>query len=435
METAIKWFYDRLGRVTYSMTYRNGPSSYDCSSAVYNALITGGLLPSMRIGNTDSMYGDLERNGWVKVGPNAQGNFDTRRGDVFLWGKRGASSGAFGHTGMFVNANDIIHCASGYNGIHVDNYDQIRGWNGYPEQTFYRYVGGGSAPVNPVDQDLEVGSWIVFNPVYTVDDVQLIGGIWQVRTNALCPIDFTWDDNGIPAGPLVEVDNEGYATGDQNLNPGSQYVLPGKFQVLDLGEYKGRWLALIQIDGLKFWVDVETVTEVASNAPDRARPGNRPSVPQAPPTDPITEPEPEKPVDNPTPPVEEPKPVEPETPTEPEKPVEQPPKEETKVAFSQENQKELAVQQAKVLDANTDFTPAISDAAKTRAYFFTDIGIIVSTFAFTTLGLLELINPIVALGLNAALVTALLGVKQTFRLSAKKQQRITIKLIGGSYEL
>ena len=421
METAIKWFYDRLGRTFYSMTQRNGQVvngkyGFDCSSSVYYAIIAGGLIPPMRIGNTDSMYGDLERNGWTRILPNSQGNFDTQRGDIFLWGKRGASGGGAGHTGMFINANDIIHCAAFSNGITTNNYDQLRGWNGYPEQTFYRYTGGTTTPVdsNPVDQDLAIGSTIKFDKAFIVDDIQLLGGLWQVRTNELARDDFSWDDNGIPAEPLVEVDNDGYATSDQDLNTGSKYKIPGKYTVLDLGEYKGRWLAMIEWNGLKFWVDTEPATEIKASDSGTAAPSYRPTPPK----------EDTKPVE---PPKEEPKPTEPvkEEPTkpvEPEKPVEEtkPPK-ETPVAFTQENQKELAVQQASVLNANTDFTPVISDQAKTIAYFATDIGSIVSTLVFTALGLLHIVDAINALALNAAIVVALLGVKQTFRLSAKKQ--------------
>ncbi|WP_276567614.1 peptidoglycan amidohydrolase family protein, partial [Streptococcus ruminantium] len=43
-ETSIRWMMDRVGRVTYSMDYRNGPDSYDCSSAVYYALTAGGAI-------------------------------------------------------------------------------------------------------------------------------------------------------------------------------------------------------------------------------------------------------------------------------------------------------------------------------------------------------------------------------------------------------
>lgn len=417
MDKALQWFYDRNGKTFYSMTQRNGQvvngkAGYDCSSAVYYALTSAGLLPSGKMGNTDSLFGDLERNGWVQLGPNAQGNYDTKKGDVFIWGRRGASGGAAGHTGIFMNANDVIHCAAYSNGITTTNYDQLAGWNGWPVQTFYRYVGAnsnGSTSGNPEDQDLDVGSVIKLDKTYTVNDVQLIAGIWQVKTDVLCPVGFTWEDNGIPAEPLVEVDSDGYATSDQNLDAGSLYKIPGKFTVLDLGPYEGRWFALIEWNGLKFWVDVESATEIKASATGTPAPSQR-HLPQ---------PEQPKPVE---PPKEEPKPVEPEEeqPVKEEPKPQEPPKED-KMAFTQEQQKILAAQQSEVLNANTDFTPVIGDKAKTIAYFITDSGITVSTLLFTVLGLLHYVDAVVALGINAAIVTALLGLKQTFRLSAKKQ--------------
>jgi hypothetical protein len=45
IEQMIKWMTDREGKVTYSMTSRLGPKSYDCSSAVFLAMIAGGFLP------------------------------------------------------------------------------------------------------------------------------------------------------------------------------------------------------------------------------------------------------------------------------------------------------------------------------------------------------------------------------------------------------
>ncbi|RMI47973.1 holin, partial [Streptococcus iniae] len=41
-EQAIAWMAARQGKVTYSMDYRNGPSSYDCSSSIYFALRSAG---------------------------------------------------------------------------------------------------------------------------------------------------------------------------------------------------------------------------------------------------------------------------------------------------------------------------------------------------------------------------------------------------------
>lgn len=138
IEAMIKWMKDREGKVTYSMTNRLGPNSYDCSSSVYFSLIAGGFLPSGSMGNTDTLFGDLERNNWRQVAP-VNGNYKVQRGDLFIWGARGASGGASGHTGIFVDSVDnIIHCNYGYNGITTNNHDVIWGYNGRPPITVYR---------------------------------------------------------------------------------------------------------------------------------------------------------------------------------------------------------------------------------------------------------------------------------------------------------
>ena len=41
-EAAIAWMSARQGKVSYSMDYRDGPNSYDCSSSVYYALRSAG---------------------------------------------------------------------------------------------------------------------------------------------------------------------------------------------------------------------------------------------------------------------------------------------------------------------------------------------------------------------------------------------------------
>ena len=119
----IKWMTNRLGKVTYSMVARLGPSSYDCSSAVYNALIAGGFLKSGSMGSTETLFNDLERNGWQKVQP-VNGNYPAKKGDIFIWGTRGQTLGAVGHTGIFIDDNDnIIHCNFGFNGISVNDHE------------------------------------------------------------------------------------------------------------------------------------------------------------------------------------------------------------------------------------------------------------------------------------------------------------------------
>lgn len=115
-------------------------------------------------------------------------------------------------------------------------------------------------PAKP-DQILEVGSRIVFNKTYRVDEIKNIHGLWQVRTKVLCPVGFTWIENGIPVAPLTEVSG-GKPTSDQVLKLGSTYKIPGKYTVHNLGSYKGRWLAQVSLGGYKVWVDVETLTEI-----------------------------------------------------------------------------------------------------------------------------------------------------------------------------
>lgn len=140
--TAISWFSQRQGKVTYSMGLRLGPGSFDCSSAVYNALIAAGYFPPGTMGNTESLFGHLESLGW-------QQTTSPVKGDVFIWGQRGASHGNSGHTGMFVNNKDIIHCNYGSNGISTDNYAQSHQYAGSPPAVVYHdpnNKGGSTSP-------------------------------------------------------------------------------------------------------------------------------------------------------------------------------------------------------------------------------------------------------------------------------------------------
>lgn len=153
-EALIQWFQDRRGKVGYSQADRLGPLRYDCSSAVYFALLAAGFLPKGTvIGNTDSLYRDLPRHGWQKLTPLA-GRYQVQRGDIFLWGVAGASSGHAGHTGVFLNEQDqMIHCTCGWDGqrcsvatITVDDHDTIWRASGQPPVTVFRFKGGTPPP-------------------------------------------------------------------------------------------------------------------------------------------------------------------------------------------------------------------------------------------------------------------------------------------------
>ncbi|MEI5992885.1 peptidoglycan amidohydrolase family protein [Candidatus Enterococcus mansonii] len=111
-ESVITWFSQRKGKVTYSMNARNGPSSYDCSSALFYALIAAGYLPTQTaIGNTDSLY-RLEGTLLLPIS-----RAQVQRGDIFVAGYKNGSAGAGGHTGVFVSPDRIIHCNYTSNGI------------------------------------------------------------------------------------------------------------------------------------------------------------------------------------------------------------------------------------------------------------------------------------------------------------------------------
>lgn len=133
-ESVINWFRAREGKVTYSMTNRYGPYSYDCSSAMYNALIEAGFLSAgTAIGNTETLYaldGSL-----LQSISRAQ----ARRGDIFISGGKGTSLGANGHTGVFVSNSRIIHCNYGSNGISETSTEG--GWTGGPPTDCYRLKG------------------------------------------------------------------------------------------------------------------------------------------------------------------------------------------------------------------------------------------------------------------------------------------------------
>ena len=138
IETAIRWFYDRMGRVRYSMTHRDGPNSYDCSSSVYYALRTAGASAASWAVNTETEHGWLEANGFQLISQNT--DWDMQRGDVIIWGQKGQSLGSGGHTMVAVDANDVIHCTYAVNGITVNNYNQLYGWNAGTMGGPYVYV-------------------------------------------------------------------------------------------------------------------------------------------------------------------------------------------------------------------------------------------------------------------------------------------------------
>lgn len=147
IESAIAWMQARKGRVSYSMEYRVGEVSYDCSSAIYYALRSGGAVSAGWAVNTEYEHDWLIKNGYELISENTP--WDAKRGDIFIWGRRGYSSGAGGHTGMFVDSDNIIHCNYAYDGITVNDHDERWLAAGRPYFYVYRLTNANAQPIEP----------------------------------------------------------------------------------------------------------------------------------------------------------------------------------------------------------------------------------------------------------------------------------------------
>ena len=427
MDKVIEWFAQRQGRVSYSMINRNGPSSYDCSSSVYHALIYAGILPQgFRIGNTETEFVDLPKFGFQRIEADINGYIPTQRGDIFIWGKQGQTLGANGHTGVFIDQNNIIHCAYAYNGIHIDNHDKLAGWNNVQYLTIFRYTGKpqnvpAPAPyVEKIDDEINVGSHFKFSQTFTVAETRINEGRKEVRISELCPVGFTWEENGVPTDWLAKVDNDGYRIGG-DINTGDSVKIEGAFVAQEVVQNDGMWFAKINRGGVDVWVELTPATEIPAGE-FGTRIENRPIPAQTPE---IVEKTPEiKGVISQN---EDKKDMSQNIVIEEkqEKAVEQPkikvmPINERK--FTEEEVKMIEDLQKKALDSvdNTEYTPAISEKAKTTVYFVADLGILINMLVATICVIVMPNFTKEILAISGAVATAFAGLKPIFKLGAKK---------------
>lgn len=295
MDKAIQWFQERQGRVSYSMANRNGAGSYDCSSAIYHSLIYAGILPQgFRIGNTETMFVDLPKFGFQRIEADGNGYIPTQRGDIFIWGKQGQTNGAGGHTGVYLDNDNIIHCSYGYNGIHTDNHDWLAGINSVQDLTIFRYTGKPqNAPVpqpEAIDDVINIGSHFKINPALQVAEVNINDGSRKLKIDALCPRGFTWAENGIPAEWVVKVDNDGYKV-DGEINVGDWVKIQGAFVAQEVVQNDGMWFAKVERNGVSIWMELTPVSEIQAGDPGTItdyRPQPAP-VEEPKPTEPVVE--------------------------------------------------------------------------------------------------------------------------------------------------
>ena len=453
MDKVIEWFTQRQGRVSYSMDYRNGPNSYDCSSAIYHALIYAGILPQgFRIGNTETEFVDLPKFGFQRIEADANGYIPTQRGDIFIWGKQGYTLGANGHTGIYLDSDNIIHCAYAYNGIHTDNHDDLARVNNTQYLTIFRYTGkpqNAPAPqAEAIDDVINIGSYFKITKSMRVAEVNVHEDRRELKIDELCPRGFTWAENGIPANWAVKVDNDGYKI-DGEINAGDLVKLQGVFVAQEVVQNDGMWFALVKRNGIDVWMELTPVTEVSA--------GDGGTVSEY----------------RPAPaPVEEPKPAEPVVENHAENHfadvsnmVENEPKTEEKLAENQgltvqeeekkdmshnlgnsgnaENSKKvekkqliqinarpLTEKEIEMLDkmqeevakniANTEYEPRISEKTKTTVYFVADLGILTNMLIATICVILIPNATKEILAISGAVATAFAGLKPIFKLGAKK---------------
>ena len=253
-----------------------------------------------------------------------------------------------GNTGIYIDSDNIIHCSYGYNGIHIDNHDWLAGINNVQYLTIFRYTGKpqnvpAPAPyVEKIDDEINVGSHFKFNQTFTVVETRINDGRKEVRINELCPVGFTWEENGIPADWLVKVDNEGYRIGG-DINTGDSVKIEGAFVAQEVVQNDNMWFAKINRGGIDVWVELTPATEIPAGE-FGTRIENRPAPAPAPQSVPAPAPQA---VPAPAP-VEEPKPEVKEE--EPKLEIKEEKVAETKPELPKINERPFTKEELKVLE-------------------------------------------------------------------------------------
>lgn len=400
----LNWFRWRQGKVTYSMTNRWGANSYDCSSSIYYALKEAGIFPqNLPIGNTETLFNDLPKYGFVKVAEGENVDYDAKAGDIFIWGRRGYTLGAGGHTGVLTSDHTMIHCNYGFNGITENDYNYIWNYNNRPYETFYRYVGK--------KQD----KYVQLPDFYVASEIQ--GD--KLRCDALAPINFTWEDNGIPISVTQKVDASGEYLGEGNIQQGDRFIIPFKYKVWEEMQDGDKLWYKIAPENKEFWIVAEKTMQVNENAT-----GTNPKSPKPTEITPINEVKKDDETINEVKAEEEPKKgvehaiayIQP-TDTPKNSQIEE--KKEEKVQITNQQINELKIATERMQEAN-EFEPVVSTKVKTIAYFTTDIIGLLAQFILTVLAILKMLDGTMAILLASAVLTLCLGLKHTFRISSKK---------------
>jgi len=135
MELAIESMDELMRKeITYSMygSRIGTDGTADCSGAIYISLRKAGASNAGWVLNTDSMHNWLVQINFECIVHNRTWNM--KRGDVIIFGPKGASGWAAGHIVMAINDQKVIHCNYNANGISVNNETDMpysMGWYVY----------------------------------------------------------------------------------------------------------------------------------------------------------------------------------------------------------------------------------------------------------------------------------------------------------------
>lgn len=135
-----------IGNSYYSMEGSRNYSdeSCDCSGAVYYMLRAAGGYNFGYTPSTETLHAYLINLGYKLIAVNQ--DFPMKRGQIIIWGQKGHSAGAFGHTGVAIDNQNWIECtawsgAGPYGGTIIANHDQRWAMAGGPYFYAYEYQG------------------------------------------------------------------------------------------------------------------------------------------------------------------------------------------------------------------------------------------------------------------------------------------------------
>lgn len=135
-----------VGKFSYSMfgSRTGADGTADCSGFVYRCVQAGGGKGYPFVPSTETLHDYLKQNEFALISENREWNMQA--GDIVIWGKKGQSAGAGGHTGICLDGQNWVECTAYRNlGVTIQNHDARWAMNAGPYFYVYR-LSGGSKP-------------------------------------------------------------------------------------------------------------------------------------------------------------------------------------------------------------------------------------------------------------------------------------------------